>query len=130
MSPDGLKMLIFMGGATDPGGLFQISKAGEAWSKPSLITPSINNPKFLESTASITPDGKTIYFASDRLGGQGGIDIYKTTLGANGAWSQPVNLGPAVNTKANEDAPFIHPDQKTLFFTSDTILWEAGYFYD
>lgn len=119
ISADGQKMLIFMGGATDPGGLFQISKTGDTWSKPSLITPSINNPKFLESTASITPDGKTIYFASDRLGGQGGIDIYKTSLLANGTWSQPVNLGPDVNTKANEDAPFIHPDQKTLFFTSD-----------
>jgi outer membrane protein OmpA-like peptidoglycan-associated protein len=119
ISPDGLKMLIFMGGATDPGSLFQINKAGEAWSKPSLITPSINTPKYLESTASITPDGKTIYFASDRLGGLGGLDIYKTQMGAGGAWSQPVNLGPTVNSKADEDAPFIHPDQKTLFFTSD-----------
>lgn len=119
ISADGQKMLIFMGGATDPGSLFQITKAGEAWSKPSLIAPSINTPKFLESTASITPDGKTIYFASDRISGQGGLDIYKTTLQANGTWSPPVNLGIEVNTKANEDAPFIHPDQKTLFFTSD-----------
>jgi outer membrane protein OmpA-like peptidoglycan-associated protein len=119
ISADGQKMLIFMGGATDPGGLYQISKAGDSWSKPSLITPSLNTPKYLESTASITPDGKTIYFASDRLGGQGGLDIYKTSLQANGSWSNPVNLGPEVNTKANEDAPFIHPDQKTLFFTSD-----------
>lgn len=119
ISPDGQKMLIFMGGVTDPGSLFQIQKSGETWSKPSLINPVINHPKYLESTASITPDGKTIYFASDRIGGLGGMDIYKTTLQANGTWSQPVNLGPEVNSKANEDAPFIHPDQKTLFFTSD-----------
>jgi outer membrane protein OmpA-like peptidoglycan-associated protein len=119
ISPDGQKMLIFMGGSLDPGSLYQITKAGETWSKPSLITPSLNSPKFLESTASITPDGKTIYFASDRVGGQGGLDIYKTTLLANGTWSAPQNLGPQVNSKANEDAPFIHPDQKTLFFTSD-----------
>ena len=119
LAADGQKMLIFMGGASDPGSLFQIVKAGDAWSKPNLITPTINTPKYLESTASITPDGKTIYFASDRISGQGGLDIYKTTLLANGAWSPPVNLGPEVNTKANEDAPFIHPDQKTLFFTSD-----------
>lgn len=119
MSPDGQKMLIFMGGVTDPGSLFVINKTGDAWSKPGLITPSLNTPKFLESTASITPDGKTIYFASDRTGGQGGLDIYKTQMQANGTWSQPVNLGPEINTKANEDAPFIHPDQKTLFFTSD-----------
>jgi len=119
ISADGQKMLIFMGGAADPGSLFQITKAGETWSKPSLITPSINTPKYLESTASITPDGKTIYFGSDRLGGQGGLDIFKTTLQANGTWTPPVNLGNSVNSKYNEDAPFIHPDQKTLFFTSD-----------
>jgi outer membrane protein OmpA-like peptidoglycan-associated protein len=53
------------------------------------------------------------------MGGQGGMDIYKIELQASGNWSQPVNLGPSVNTKDNEDAPFIHPDQKTLFFTSD-----------
>jgi outer membrane protein OmpA-like peptidoglycan-associated protein len=119
ISPDGQKMIVFMGGAMDPGGLYQITKAGENWSKPTLLTPNINTPKYLESTASITPDGKTIYFASDRINGIGGLDLYKTTLQANGTWTNPVNLGPGVNTKANEDAPFIHPDQKTLFFTSD-----------
>lgn len=119
LSADGQKMIIFMGGATDPGGLYQITKAGDVWSKPSLLTPTLNTPKYLESTASITPDGKTIYFASDRMGGQGGLDIYKTSLQANGSWSAPLNLGPGVNSKANEDAPFIHPDQRTLFFTSD-----------
>lgn len=119
ISPDGQKMLIFMGTATDPGSLFQISKSGESWTKPVVIAPTMNTPKFLESTASITPDGKTIYFASDRQGGQGGMDIWKTTQATNGTWTSAVNLGPEVNTKANEDAPFIHPDQKTLFFTSD-----------
>jgi outer membrane protein OmpA-like peptidoglycan-associated protein len=119
ISPDGQKMLIYMGGITDPGSLFQISKTGDSWTKPSLIAATLNTPKFLETTASITPDGKTIYFASDRTGGQGGLDIYRITMQANGTWSAPVNLGPGVNSKANEDAPFIHPDQKTLFFTSD-----------
>jgi outer membrane protein OmpA-like peptidoglycan-associated protein/Tol biopolymer transport system component len=119
ISADGQKMLIYMGTVTDPGSLFMINKAGDSWSKPSLINPVINTPKFIESTASITPDGKTIYFASDRTGGQGGLDIWKTQMQANGSWSSPVNLGPDINSKANEDAPFIHPDQKTLFFTSD-----------
>lgn len=119
ISPDGQKMLIFMGTTTDPGSLFMISKNGDSWSKPAIIAPTVNHPKYLESTASITPDGKTIYFASDRVGGQGGLDIWKTTQQSNGTWSTPANLGPEVNSKANEDAPFIHPDQKTLFFTSD-----------
>jgi outer membrane protein OmpA-like peptidoglycan-associated protein/Tol biopolymer transport system component len=118
LSPDGQKMLIFMGGATDAGNIFQVTKSGSSWSKPSVVSTGINSIA-METTASITPDGKTIYFASDRKGGKGGLDIYKTTLQANGIWGAPVNLGAPVNTEANEDAPFIHPDQKTLFFTSD-----------
>jgi len=117
ISPDGQKMMIFIGGASDPGSLYQITKDGDDWSKPSLLAGSINSTS-LETTCSITPDGKTIYFASDRVGGRGGLDIWKTEL-KDGKWSTPVNLGPDVNSAANEDAPFIHPDQKTLFFTSD-----------
>jgi outer membrane protein OmpA-like peptidoglycan-associated protein len=118
ISPDGQKMIIFMGGVNDEGSLFQITKDGEDWSKPSILSNNLNS-KALESTASITPDGKTIYFASNRLGTLGGLDIWKMELKPDGKWTAPVNLGPEVNSKANEDAPFIHPDQKTLFFTSD-----------
>ncbi|GHN02794.1 hypothetical protein WSM22_42830 [Cytophagales bacterium WSM2-2] len=117
ISPDGQKMMIFIGGASDPGSLYQITKDGDSWSKPSLLAGSLNS-NGLETTCSITPDGKTIYFASDRQGGKGGLDIWKTEL-KDGKWAQPTNLGPEVNTPANEDAPFIHPDQKTMFFTSD-----------
>lgn len=118
ISSDGQKMLIFMGGATDPGNIFVISKSGEGWSKASILANTLNS-KYLESTASITPDNKTIYFSSNRLGGMGGMDIFKIDLQANGTWSQPVNLGAPINTKDNEDAPYIHPDKKTIFFTSD-----------
>lgn len=118
ISADGQKMLIFIGGIDDPGSLFQIIKSGEGWSKPSILANTINS-KYLESTASITPDGKVIYFASNRQGGMGGLDIWKIEMKSAGVWTAPVNLGPEINTKDNEDAPFIHPDQKTLFFTSD-----------
>lgn len=118
ISPDGAKMIIFMGGIDDPGSLFQINKTGDSWSKPSILANTINS-KYLESTASITPDGKTIYFASNRQGTLGGLDIWKIEQKSDGTWTTPANLGPEINSKANEDAPFIHPDQKTLFFTSD-----------
>lgn len=118
ISADGQKMMIFMGGVDDPGNIYLITRSGENWSKPTLLTPTINS-KNLETTASITPDGKTLYFASDKAGGKGGLDIYKTELQPNGTWSTPVNLGEPINTKDDEDAPFIHPDQKTLFFTSN-----------
>jgi outer membrane protein OmpA-like peptidoglycan-associated protein len=118
ISPDGHKMMIFIGGATDPGSLYQITNDGDVWSKPTLLAGNVNSSA-METTCSITPDGKTIYFASDRQGGKGGLDIWKTELKADGKWGAPTNLGPEINTAANEDAPFIHPDQKTLFFTSD-----------
>lgn len=119
ISADGQRMLIFMGGINDPGSIFTITRSGDQWSKPSILAETINTPKYLESTASITPDGKVIYFASDRVGGHGGLDIFKIEKKNDGTWSAPENLGPEINSSANEDAPFIHPDQRTLFFTSD-----------
>lgn len=118
ISADGQKMYIFMSGVNDPGNLFQINKSAEGWSKPAVITGTMNSPA-METGASITPDGKTIYFSSDRPGGKGGLDIYRITQTANGTWGAPQNLGYPINTDADEDAPFIHPDQKTLYFTSN-----------
>jgi len=118
LSADGQKMIIFMGGIDDPGNLYLITRTGQTWSKPSVLSTAINS-KYLETTASITPDGKTIYFASNRPGGKGGLDLYRTELQANGTWSTPVNLGEPINTPDDEDAPFIHPDMKTLYFTSN-----------
>jgi outer membrane protein OmpA-like peptidoglycan-associated protein len=118
ISPDGSKMMIFMGTADDPGSLYQINRAGDKWSQPALIASALN-AKSLETTASISPDGKTIYFASDRPGTLGGLDLWKIEKSTNSAWSNPVNLGPTINTKADEDAPSLHPDTKTLFFTSN-----------
>lgn len=119
ISADGQKMLIFIGGAGGAGDLYTIDKSGDEWSTPVTMGSRVNTRSYVETTASITPDGKTLYFASNRPGGYGGLDIYKSVKGENGEWGEPVNIGPEVNTKYNEDAPFIHPDQWTLFFTSD-----------
>lgn len=119
ISADGQKMLIYMGGVSDPGVIMQITRSGEDWSNPAVVAPTLNHPRYMETTASITPDGKTIYFASDRPGGLGGLDIWRIEKKPDGSWSGATNLGAPVNSPANEDAPFIHPDMKTLFFTSD-----------
>lgn len=118
ISADGQQMIVFMSGVNDPGNLFQVAREGTTWSKPVNLAPAINS-KNTETTASITPDGKVIYFASDRPGGKGGLDIYRIIKHDNGNWSPPENLGAPVNTDADEDAPFIHPDQRTLYFTSN-----------
>lgn len=118
ISADGQKMLIFIGGASGTGNLYSIDKSGKEWSNPVTMGNKINSNS-LETTASITPDGKVLYFASNRPGGYGGLDIYKSIRTETGEWGDPINLGPKINTKYNEDAPFIHPDQWTLFFTSN-----------
>lgn len=85
------------------------------------------NTEFWEGQPSITPNGDAIYFASNRPGGYGGLDIYKSTLGKDGEWGQPVNLGPVINSRENEKSPFIHPDSKSLYFASEGHPGFGGY---
>jgi outer membrane protein OmpA-like peptidoglycan-associated protein/tetratricopeptide (TPR) repeat protein len=96
------------------------------WNPSKPIGKTINT-KFFESHASMSPDGKTIYFTSNRTGGKGGMDIYSTELSETGEWSEPVNLGDQINTSLNEETPFISADGKTLFFSSQGHLTIGGY---
>jgi outer membrane protein OmpA-like peptidoglycan-associated protein len=118
LSADGRKMLIFIGAPNNTGNLYIIERTGNTWSKPVSLGAAVNS-RFLESTGSFTPDGKILYFASNRIDGFGGLDLYKVEKNDKGEWGRPENLGPEINTKYDEDAPFIHPDQITLFFTSN-----------
>lgn len=117
ISADGQEMLIFIGDQTS-GSIYRIVREDNNWSRPMPLGSSVQS-KYLESTASLTPDNKTIYFASNRPGGYGGMDIYKADLRDDGTWSRAENLGPSINSRANEDAPFIHPNKKLMFFTTD-----------
>ncbi len=117
LSADGQEMMIFIGDRSS-GSIYKIRKEEDAWSRPVPVFANIQS-RYMESTASITPDNQTIYFASNKPGGYGGMDIYKAEKRKDGTWGKPVNLGPSVNTRANEDAPFIHPNKKFLFFTTD-----------
>lgn len=117
ISSDGQEMLIFIGSSSG-GSLYKITQEGNTWSRPKPLGRNVQS-SYLESTASLTPDQKTIYFASNRPGGYGGMDIYKSVKKDDGTWGKAVNLGPPINTRANEDAPFIHPNMQLLFFTTD-----------
>ncbi|MBS1652452.1 MAG: OmpA family protein [Bacteroidetes bacterium] len=93
---------------------------GENWSDIRKLSPNVNHPKYWDSQPSIASDGLTLYFASDRPGGYGGIDLYVTTKDTKtGQWSAPKNLGPNINTKGDEKTPFIHSDSETLYFSSN-----------
>jgi len=90
------------------------------WSDIRKLSANVNDPKYWDSQPTISADGITLYFASDRPGGFGGADLYVTKKDpATGVWSIPKNLGPNINTKGHERTPFIHSDSETLYFCSD-----------
>jgi hypothetical protein len=96
------------------------------WSKLEKLNGNINT-KYWESHASPSKDGKTLYFTSNREGGYGGLDIYKSERTRGGDWGPAINLGPVINSKYNEDTPFITDDGNTLYFSSMGHYNMGGY---
>lgn len=92
---------------------------GFEWSEPKPLPGKINRNDSWESQASLSSDGKLLFFASDRPGGFGGSDIWYATRKSDGTWNDPVNMGPTINTERNERSPFLHTDSKTLYFSSN-----------
>ena len=88
------------------------------WSEAINLGGTLNSDQW-DSQPCLSPDKKDLYFASRRLGGYGGSDIYVSHLQANGKWSEPENMGAGINTIADEACPFIHADNQTLYFTSN-----------
>jgi len=89
------------------------------WGAPSNLGPTVNSSAY-DGETWLSPDGLTLFFGSSRPGGFGSYDLWLTTRQSRDAgWSQPVNLGPAINTSSGEGAPFFSPDMKTFYFTSD-----------
>jgi len=101
--------------------LQELKKSGAAymWTNVKPLSENINSIESWESQPSISSNGNTLYFTSNRKGGKGGLDIYKTIRDSSGGWSSPVNLGDVINTVGNEKSPFIHPDRETFYFCSD-----------
>lgn len=89
------------------------------WSEPQNLGWDVNT-EFWESTPSLSPDKRDLYFSSDRPGGYGGRDIWVSHHNENG-WSKPENLGPEINTPGDESTPFIHADNQTLYFNSSGL---------
>lgn len=98
--------------------LYYSTLNGDQWSALIPFGPEINSKGF-ETHICTSTDESVLYFVSDRPGGLGGKDIYRCTRLANGTYSKPFNLGPTINTEYDEDAPYLHPDGKKLFFSSE-----------
>ena len=113
----------------DPGDndVFVSYKEGSQWTNAKKLDKTISHRKSNETHASLTPDGNTLYFTSNREGGLGGLDIYKTTRDKKGRWNDPENLGPQINTPFNEETPFVSRDGKYLFFSSEGHNTLGGY---
>jgi outer membrane protein OmpA-like peptidoglycan-associated protein len=94
--------------------------------KPIEVVYGINQEKSWDSQPSISSNGNTLFFISDREGGYGGYDIYTATKDEYGMWNEPVNMGPTINTPGNEKSPFIHTDSQTLYFSSSDREDEEG----
>ena len=101
-------------------------KADGTWSKPINMGQRINT-RHWESQPSLSADGRYLFFTSSREGGQGGNDIWASRKKKDGSWSQPINLGSKVNTKGNDESPYIHADGKTLYLRSNGRATMGGY---
>ncbi|MGZ4117307.1 MAG: OmpA family protein [Bacteroidia bacterium] len=116
LSADGQQLFVYRD--VNGGDIYYSNLEGDTWSGLTPLNSNINSPAW-ETHASLSVDGNTLYFVSDRKqGSYGGRDIWKCIKLPNGQWGMPVNMGPTINTAEDEDAPFIHPDGVTLFFSS------------
>lgn len=106
--------------------LYISKREGTAWSEPKNMGQYVNS-HFWESQPSLSADGHTLYFASERKNGLGKKDIWITYLQKNGIWTEPINAGSSINTAEDETAPFIHANNQTLFFSSNGYPGLGGY---
>jgi outer membrane protein OmpA-like peptidoglycan-associated protein len=124
LSPQGDHLYIYR--HENNGDLFVSKLNGSSWSAPEKLPVGINT-RDREPSLSVSPDGKLLFFSSDRPGGLGGLDIYYCIREGDYGWSAPKNCGPGVNTIYDDDAPFVHADGKTLYFSSQGHNSMGGY---
>ena len=127
LSPDGNTALWFS--RNRPGGpagydIWISHREGDRW-RPATPVP-FNTPG-RDFDPAFSADGRVVYFCSDRAGGRGGDDLYRVSMGSDGRFGEPVNLGPAVNSAADEFAPMLSPDGRTLLFSSDRAGGAGGH---
>ncbi|MDQ3190941.1 MAG: OmpA family protein [Bacteroidota bacterium] len=126
LSADGQKLLIYKDDKGD-GNIYECELKGDSWSKPQKLNKNINT-SFHETSACFSPDGRALYFVSNNPSlSIGGRDIFVSYADSKGKWGKPENLGPTINTKLNEESIFMHPDGKTIYFSSQGHNTMGGY---
>ncbi len=126
LSPDG--QILYTYRHSGNGDIFESDLKGTVWSEPERLNKNINTDAH-ESSVSVSGDGKKLYFVSDKKveGSIGNRDIWYSTKDEKGKWGKSVNLGPGVNTMYGEEGVFVHPDGKTIYFSSQGHKTMGGY---
>ena len=128
LSPDG-EYLFFTGchmeGSQGGCDLYITTKQDGEWIKPVNMGPNVNSREW-DAQPSLSPDGKRLYFTSERKGGLGKSDIWYVDF-KDGSWGKPINAGDVINTAGNEASPYIHLDGQTLYFRSDGHVGMGDY---
>ena len=118
VSPDAQVMYVYRHDTDDDkGGIYKVQKEGDNWGELTLLESAINS-EFWETDVSLDTYGNIIFFTSDRDGGYGGRDIWMMKKLPNGEWAEAQNLGENINTVYDEEGAYLHPDGKTLYFSS------------
>ena len=124
ISGDGEKLFVYQSKLESDEEIYYTSRDQDYYRVKPL---NIFNSASWENHVTISADEKILFFVSDRPGGLGGTDIWRCVKLPNGEWSKPFNIGPPVNSPYNEQSPFMHPDGKTLYFSSDGEKSMGGY---
>jgi OOP family OmpA-OmpF porin len=106
--------------------LFESVRIGDEWTQPKNLGPAVNSSEW-ESQPSLSADGRTLYFVSDRRGGAGRRDIWMSFLNEKGEWTRARNVGKPINTEYDEISPFIHVNNRVLYFASNGLIGFGGY---
>jgi hypothetical protein len=125
LNNDGTELFLYKTDNYD-GAIYSSKFVNNTWSPIQRLNKNINS-KFYESHASVSADGKRLFFTSNRDGGLGNLDLYVSELQESGEWGPAKNLGPEINTPFNEDTPFITQNDSLLFFSSEGHNSMGGY---
>jgi outer membrane protein OmpA-like peptidoglycan-associated protein len=119
VAPDNSHMVVYRadGTTSNQGAIFSSAREGDNWAELITIGDEVNS-SYWETDVSMSADGNTMFFTSNRPGGFGGRDIWMMKRLPDGRWAKAQNLGGAINTQFDEESPYLHPDGKTLYFSS------------
>ncbi|MCB9195111.1 MAG: OmpA family protein [Flavobacteriales bacterium] len=128
LSPDGNKLFLYYHSGNDGGNLYESNWVNNEWTKPEDLGKNINTNKSWDTDASLSYDGKRLFFVSDKEGTMGARDIwYSDWDEEKKRWGESKNMGAPINTEYDEVGIFIHPDGKTIYFSSNGHKGMGGF---